>query len=1025
MSSNNDFGCQLTAASVLDILSRSNAEPYVIPSYQRPYRWGKEETGRLLSDICSYYVEDVKEINRNPSTKDSHNAKFVGTIIVVGEDGPSTVIKNIESVIDGQQRLLTFSLLYLALTHSLLYLCNQLIELERNTHDKQINLIINDLQESTLGTVTRCLWTNNNVRSLPNVGREGVDDWKDLVFKSPVPFLALKLSDSVRFFKNKYENIDTLHIPTEGYKFEKNVDEVLDTINVFIELILIGIKEDKLTQSAKEKLKSISLDLSEEDYPDYDQIEKYSAARNFFSFSKNSNDLAKRHELVGQAARLISLIQFINSNVYIAKVTCRSDNYLDIFESLNTAGRPLSPIETFIPEVYKFFSDNTKDENCLITSPLIKVFDGDETLDKDANSNRTAVKELLKSIGTILENNNVREKDVVNMVISFALIYDGKKCGTRAADQRQMLKRLFIENAVKEFKDSRALTGNDVDAIYQVVNYLQVLYHTVRWWSAFASHKDIDEITDVLADFLPYEEGCGADERLVNEARFALIVMRESNLTLAQTIACRFYIQYVLAEKELKAEAYKEFLLVVRALLGFSAIWLSSVESTTGIEARFRETITGKPHSNQDSLCAKIIKSNPIKAAEVISRLRESLIGKFGRKNIFNSEIWGQLISTSIMKRDTIARFMLLSYWRNSEPDPDAVGLRKPRRADNSKLELYTVASWKKFASSQFDLEHIIPQTETEDWSSSTLGEGNRDRVVLQLGNLTLLPKSVNRFIKNSNWDTKALAYKALTAQDPTNIEELWKRIKGFKSRKSFEAIIKSATEDTVTELANSSLNWSPAFVASRSKRMAQLVWSQIAEKSISNPCPFIELSSSENQKSTALVPLNGENLSKQSSPPSSTNTNSNESQEQAHTSNSVVWPMNGFRSIIEAFSKEENLGQPDSYDKDSAEWLTKDGRGILTVSRTDSAVRVECPTRSEVRVVRNFTPDIRKNGWNIFILKNKEDINNRMANLLTTVNRRIKYTDPDPLLAESCQPNHVGIADEKPEETTGARISD
>ena len=1007
MSSNDNFGCKLEASSVLNILSPRNAIPYVIPSYQRPYRWGKEETGRLLSDICSYYVEDIREINANPEVKDSHNAKFVGTIIVVGEEGPSSSIKNVESVIDGQQRLLTFSLLYLGLTNSLLYLCNQLLDLKEGANDNQINQVINhDLQAATLGAITRCLWTDDGVRILPNVGREGLDDWENEKFTSPVPVLALKLSSSVFSFRSnqkKYENINELHIQTDSYKFDKNVDEVLDTINVFIELILEGLNANAVSDYAKEKQKTISFDISPDDYPKYEEIEKYSQSRQFLSFPENTNQLAKKHKLVEKAARLISLIQFINSNVYIAKVTCRSDNYLDIFESLNTAGRPLSPIETFIPEVYKFFTDNVKDPSCSIAAPTITIFDGDSNLSKIGNSDKTSVKELLNSIGSILESNNVREKDVVNMVISFALIYDGKKCGTRAADQRQLLKKSFIDNAVKYFKECSSSGRNDATGIGQVVNYLQVLYHTVRWWSAFASHKSNEDITEILTEFVPFEEGCGADEKLVEEARFSLLVMRESGLTLAQTISCRFYIQYILAEKGLKAEAYKEFLLVVRALLGFSAIWLSSVESTTGIEGKFRETITGRPHSNQDPLCAKIIRPDIIKAEEVINRLREALIEKFGRKNIFNSEMWGERIATSIMKRDTIARFMLLSYWRNSEPDPQALGLRRSRRADNSKLELYTVTSWKKFTASQFDLEHIIPQTETDDWSNSTLGEGNRDRIVLQLGNLTLLPKSVNRFIKNSNWDTKALAYKALTAKDQPDIDELWKRIKGARSRKSFEAIIKDAAEDTVTELADPTISWTPQFVANRSKRIAQLVWSQIADKSDANPSPFIDLTSFAHQKTITLLPVKIDEQPRQV-------------KEDNGAFGQHIWPISGFQTIVEAFSSDENIGSPDSLDNHKAEWLTKDGQGILTVSLTDTDVRVECPTRSEVRVVRNFTPDVRKNKSNIFILKNDEDINNRIENLITTVNRRVNYLPAEPMLASSCQDSSGKVNVDAPE---------
>ena len=82
MATNSDFGCQLSVTSVQKCLKDQDGY-FVIPSYQRPYRWGYEESCRLLSDISSYYVDDVRSGTANGSSK---NAKFLGTIIVVTEE---------------------------------------------------------------------------------------------------------------------------------------------------------------------------------------------------------------------------------------------------------------------------------------------------------------------------------------------------------------------------------------------------------------------------------------------------------------------------------------------------------------------------------------------------------------------------------------------------------------------------------------------------------------------------------------------------------------------------------------------------------------------------------------------------------------------------------------------------------------------------------------------------------------------------------------------------------------------------
>ena len=69
---------------------------YVIPDYQRPYSWGEEECNKLWEDLFEYAVEDTD------------SAYFLGNVVVY-EEGKKRY------VVDGQQRLITLSLLVKAL----------------------------------------------------------------------------------------------------------------------------------------------------------------------------------------------------------------------------------------------------------------------------------------------------------------------------------------------------------------------------------------------------------------------------------------------------------------------------------------------------------------------------------------------------------------------------------------------------------------------------------------------------------------------------------------------------------------------------------------------------------------------------------------------------------------------------------------------------------------------------------------------------------------------------------------------
>src|SRR5574344_1781082 len=86
--------------SLEDILKNSI---FNIPIYQRPYSWGSDEIDVLLNDI-------------NNEFEKSHFAEYyVGNIIIYDMDEKisGTVLKY--DIIDGQQRILTFSLMLLAI----------------------------------------------------------------------------------------------------------------------------------------------------------------------------------------------------------------------------------------------------------------------------------------------------------------------------------------------------------------------------------------------------------------------------------------------------------------------------------------------------------------------------------------------------------------------------------------------------------------------------------------------------------------------------------------------------------------------------------------------------------------------------------------------------------------------------------------------------------------------------------------------------------------------------------------------
>ncbi|GAA7185638.1 GmrSD restriction endonuclease domain-containing protein [Helicobacter pylori] len=90
------------AMKLLDFIGKSQEKQFVIPIYQRVYSWEKEQCEQLWDDIIKTGGNDKIE------------GHFIGFIVFV-HDGIYTTNHNELLIIDGQQRLTTITLLFIAL----------------------------------------------------------------------------------------------------------------------------------------------------------------------------------------------------------------------------------------------------------------------------------------------------------------------------------------------------------------------------------------------------------------------------------------------------------------------------------------------------------------------------------------------------------------------------------------------------------------------------------------------------------------------------------------------------------------------------------------------------------------------------------------------------------------------------------------------------------------------------------------------------------------------------------------------
>lgn len=83
---------------------------YVIPRFQREYSWESDELSEMYEDL----IDNIVYKNGGLRTTDY----FIGSLVLVGDDDDTSNIERL--VVDGQQRLMTFTIAFSVLSQKFL-----------------------------------------------------------------------------------------------------------------------------------------------------------------------------------------------------------------------------------------------------------------------------------------------------------------------------------------------------------------------------------------------------------------------------------------------------------------------------------------------------------------------------------------------------------------------------------------------------------------------------------------------------------------------------------------------------------------------------------------------------------------------------------------------------------------------------------------------------------------------------------------------------------------------------------------
>ncbi|MCL6259161.1 DUF4268 domain-containing protein [Aquiflexum sp. TKW24L] len=255
-----------TQSQINNFLQTPNIQ-FVIPVYQRNYDWTNTECKELLNDIISVQSED-------------RGTHFIGSIVFVHEG--IFIVNEVKElvIIDGQQRLTTINILYVALY--------RFAKSSGKSHDAE--------------RLYNMFLTNQYVKNESSKLKLKQTDTNSLAFKS----ILLGTESISHGFSNVIENYNYFRSVINDDNFEL----ILNGLNrlIFVEISLERDKDDP--QRIFESLNSTGLDLSQSDLirnfilmdlPPKDQNRIFETV--WSPIEENAKDLVKQNSLVSEYIR--------------------------------------------------------------------------------------------------------------------------------------------------------------------------------------------------------------------------------------------------------------------------------------------------------------------------------------------------------------------------------------------------------------------------------------------------------------------------------------------------------------------------------------------------------------------------------------------------------------------------------------------------------------------------------------------------------------------------------------------------
>lgn len=716
---------------------------------------------------------------------DPESVRFLGSIIAVKEKPEPNEPRLVLGIIDGQQRLCTLLVLNVLL-HEML---GGLIKTLEDRADARLTDLLesaNTLRDNLSRTYQYEARLSGDVhRWYPRIIRALDDAWGR---SAP----AIRYSSPIARFLWAYIRYSQGPAVVEPFSYSAldEHDRILEGHEALISIIAAlkgDLKALALGKHAAHELPALPELRTSPHY--IAQVWNDEKAPDDFEviLADDMKAGGQLHQLI----RLTALAQFINFRMAATIVEATAEDYaFDMFEAMNTTGQPLTAFETFKPKIFEA--------------------EGTGYLGSDSQASVKRVERYLDRY----DRADARQAATSTLLIPFALMEDGRKLEKHLSQQRKYLRERY--GKASDLNDKRRMARSLAD----LATFVDAVWK-----------PDGGKI-----DLLP------GSELRDDGAAFCIEALRALNHDITLAPLARFYSAFVAADKDEKKDAAEAYFAAIKAVTAFSMIWRANFSGTAGIDSAYRELMAkgggGAPAFSRRP------KNGPA-VEPLVENLKTYFRWKLTKTGI-DKERWIRSASSEVAYKagaQALIRFLLLVASHDTVPDPVKPGFLEA--AMNGFRPMMTTDRWQDETLNS--IEHVAPQSiNAAGWAADLYED---PRTVNRMGNLILMPSVANSALSNKPWAQKKVLFKLFGASTLAEAEVALTEASasGYNPGKKVQELLANARYlPMCASIKDFDADWDAAWVAERSRHIADLAWQRLWPWLEANPATAITSTAAE-----------------------------------------------------------------------------------------------------------------------------------------------------------------------------------